>query len=69
MSFKAQGICHRHVPPQLGALSEHHPDVLYIFLPLFPWIHTVDMALAAVGDQDAGYNFNGAAFPAPLGPI
>ena len=63
-----KGIDHRHIPPELRALPEHHADVAHMFLALLPGRFPIDAAGAAVWREDAAHDFNAAAFARSVGP-
>ena len=63
-----EGLHHRHVPPQLAALAEDHPQPGHVALPVRPGREAVHGAGAAVGPEDAAEDLDGGALAGPVGP-
>ena len=54
-----EGIRHRHVPPELAALAEHHADLGHVLSALLLRNAAVHHAASAVGHENAAENFDG----------
>ncbi len=56
---QVEAFGHRKVPPELGALAEHHPDPRHMRDPVAPGHKAADIADAGIGRQDAGKDLDG----------
>src|SRR5277367_2481846 len=62
-----EGFDHGDVPPQLGALAEHHTDRLHILAALAVGNVTIDADFTAGGNQNAGEHLDGGGFSRAVG--
>src|SRR5580704_2394285 len=63
-----EGFDHRNVPPQLGALAEHHADRLHILAALAVRNVPIDSNFTAGGNQNSGEHLDGGGFSRAVGP-
>ena len=62
-----EGLHHRHIPPQLAALAEDHPQAGHVPLAVGPGRQPVHGAGPAVRAEDAAEDFDGGAFSRAVG--
>ena len=65
---KLEGIAHRHIPPELRALAEHHADAAHMLPPIPQGDQAVHRTLAGIRRENAAHHLDGAAFPRPVRP-
>src|SRR5271156_1028944 len=63
-----EGLNYRDVPPQLGALAEHHADGFHVLAALAVGNVTVDADFTAGGNQNPGEHLDGGGFSRAVGP-
>src|SRR5271156_245501 len=63
-----EGFNHGDVPPQLGALAEHHADRFHILAALAVGNVTVDTNFTAGGNQNTGEHLDGGGFSRAVRP-